>query len=84
MASNNEVTEESTFSQTLDYLNAEIDSPKRVVVDGVDVTNRGLLEQIQMARFRRSSALMSRGLGACVIQQGKPPTALGVHVTSTS
>jgi hypothetical protein len=84
MASNTEVTADSTFSQTLDYLNAEIDSPKRVVVDGVDVTNRSLLEQIQMARFRRSSALMSRGLGACVIQQGKPPTALGVHVTSTS
>ena len=79
MATEEELSAESTFSETLDYLNSEIDSPKRVAVDGVDVTNRGLLEQREMARYRRSSALMSRGLGACVIQQGKPPSALGVH-----
>jgi hypothetical protein len=74
-----EITVESTFQETLDYLQAEIDSPKRVAVDGVDVTNRSLHELRDMARYRRSSALMSHGLGACVIQQGKPPTALGVH-----
>ncbi len=66
-----------TFSEHLEGLEDGIDSPKRVVVDGVDATVRTADEMIKLAQFTRSSRLMKYGLGACVLQQAVPPNALG-------
>lgn len=74
-----EITSESTHAEILDFSQEQLDSPKRVAGDGWDVTNRSLDELIAFARYRRSSALMAGGMGGLVIQQLKPPSALGVH-----
>lgn len=74
-----EITSESTHAEILDWGQELLDSPKRVSGDGWDVTNRSLEELIAWTRFKRSSELMSSGLGAMTIHQLKPPSALGVH-----
>ncbi len=72
-----DITESSTYEEQLEYLTAELDSPKRVIVDGVDVTHRSVMEDIARMKFVRNSALFAGGLGACKIQVARPPDALG-------
>ena len=74
-----DITESSTYLQQLNYIAGEIDSPKRVSVDGVDVTNRSMSELIAAMRFKRSAALFPYGLGACMIHQARPPNARGTN-----
>ena len=78
-----DITENSTITDELNYLTDEVDTPKRASVDGVDITNRSLKEQIAEIRFKRSSRIMSYGLGACFIHQARPPNAIGTN-TGTS
>lgn len=75
-----EVTSGSDFTTVLGFTQEQMDTPRRVAVDGVDVTNRSAADLIALARYRRSSSLFGHGMCALVVQQFRPPSALGCHL----